>query len=871
MPFQPGDTLGPYEITEPIGQGGMGQVWKARDTRLDRIVAIKTSNEQFTERFEHEARAVAALNHPHICTLHDVGPNYLVMEYVEGTPLAGPLPLDAVLRIAKQIATALEAAHEKHITHRDLKPGNILLKPDGTVKVLDFGLAKITAPMRADLSPEHSPTMSMALTQVGMIVGTAAYMAPEQAKGKAVDKRADIWAFGVIVYELATGTKPFAGSDMSEILASVIKEQPDLEQLPRELRRLVRKCLEKDPAKRLRDIGDAWDYLDLAEPATVQPPRTSKLPWAVAAIATLAAFAAIGWGFAGRTATSPPGPVTRFTIAPESGVVLSGTMAAGAQQVMSPDGRYLAYVADNGQDARGRQGIWIRSIDSLAAQRLENTAGALEPFWSPDSKQLAFFVNDGKIKRIPVTGGSAVNVTDYSARPPNGRPNGGVWYMEPGASDEGVILWADDAGPIHRVSAGGGVATNVTTLSGEEKLHAYPQVVPDRRTLLFHSSGGQQEGIWAQDLQSGARTFLFSTKKRAIVGGPDLLLFMRDTTLFGQRWNWSTLKPAGEPAVIADYVRTSADANGTARMSASSSLTGTLVYRSGASTGAMVHRWYATDGKPGDVIGQPGVGGAVEISPDGRWAAAYLSGNLELLDISTGTLAILDTGVSANAPHWSPDSRRVIFSKRDGTYQAVIGTGKSTLLYPDVQDVTDWTKDGLILGGTLLGGGGKVAILAAPPENATGKQAFEPRVLGDIRGDQFRVSPDGKWLTYSAPATAQTGGFYRDIWIASYPSLANRRLVAGGTEPKWSADGRLVFGRESVLYAVDVKPGPIPTFSAPKELFRGAGTSMGGSANVWGWALTPDGTRVLARSFASAATSGVEEIYVVQNWPALVK
>jgi len=864
MPFRPGDTLGPYEITEQLGAGGMGEVWKARDTRLHRIVAIKTSNEQFTERFEHEARAVAALNHPHICTLHDVGPNYLVMEYVEGAPLKGPLPLDETLRVAKQIAMALEAAHEKHITHRDLKPGNILVKPDGTVKVLDFGLAKIAAPMHGELSPEHSPTLSMALTQVGMIVGTAAYMAPEQAKGKAVDKRADIWSFGVIVYELVTGSRPFDGVDMSEILASVIREQPDFESVPRELRRLLKKCLEKDPSKRLRDIGDAWDYLDTTEqPAAPQVQRTSKLPWAVAGMATLVALAALGWGYAGRRPTPQPGLVTRFTIPPESGMVLSGTMAAGAQQVISPDGRYLAYVADDSQNGRGRQGIWIRGIDSLSAQRLENTAGALEPFWSPDSRQIAFFA-DGKIKRIPLTGGTPINVTDYQARPPNGRPNGGAWYRDAGGSDDGVILWADDAGPIHRVSAAGGVATTITRPSGEEKLHTYPQVVPDGRTLLFHSSGGKQEGIWAQDMKSGVRTFLFPSIRRAVVGGPDLLLFMRDATLFGQRWNWSTLKPAGEPAVIADNVRISPNNNGTTRTTVSASLTGTAVYRSGASTGAMVHRWYSIDGTPGDVIGQPGIGGGVEISPDGRWATRYLDGNLELLDISTGTLAVLETGVT-NSSHWSPDSRRVLFAKQDGTYQTVIGTGKSTLLYPGVQQVTDWTKEGIIVGG------GTVGLLAPPAESATGKQPFAPKVLGEIRGNQFRVSPDGKWIAYSAPATAQTGGFYRDIWIASFPTLTNRRLVAGGTEPKWSADGRLVFGRDSVLYAVDLKSGPIPTFGAPKVLLQGAGTSMGGSADVWGWALTPDGKRVLARSFASAATSGVEEMHVVLNWPALVK
>lgn len=297
MQLHPGEKLGYLEILEAIGRGGMGEVWKARDTRLDRIVAVKTSKQQFSERFEREARAVAALNHPNICTLHDVGPNYLVMEFVKGLPLKGPLPLDEVLRLGRQLAAALEAAHEKHITHRDLKPGNILLKADGSIKVLDFGLAKIAAPARTDLPIDESPTLTMGMTEVGMVLGTAAYMAPEQAKGKEVDKRADIWAFGVVLYELVTGSRPFHGSDMPEILASVINQQPSYEPVPYELRRLLKKCLEKDPAKRLRDIGDVWELLDTppAEVPAVAPPpaKRSVVPWAVAGLTTVAALAAI--------------------------------------------------------------------------------------------------------------------------------------------------------------------------------------------------------------------------------------------------------------------------------------------------------------------------------------------------------------------------------------------------------------------------------------------------------------------------------------------------------------------------------------------------------------------------------------------------
>src|SRR5262245_53956590 len=289
MTLSPGTRIGPYEIAAAIGAGGMGQVYRAHDSRLGRDVAIKFSSERFTERFEREARAVAALNHPNICTLHDVGSNYLVMEFVEGEAPKGPLPLDDVLRIARQIADALDAAHDKGIVHRDLKPGNIKIKPDGTVKVLDFGLAKMgyTPTVRSD----ESPTLTLAATQAGVILGTAAYMAPEQARGKAVDKRADIWAFGVVLYELLTGKRPFQGGDVTDTLASVVKDQPDLNLIPSRVRRLVRACLEKDPRKRLQAIGD-WILLLDEEPLTVSTTasRSANIGWAIAAVSVAVAL-----------------------------------------------------------------------------------------------------------------------------------------------------------------------------------------------------------------------------------------------------------------------------------------------------------------------------------------------------------------------------------------------------------------------------------------------------------------------------------------------------------------------------------------------------------------------------------------------------
>src|SRR5512135_1934089 len=317
MPLSPGERLGPYEILAPIGAGGMGEVYRARDSRLDRDVAIKVSAQQFTERFEREARVIASLNHPNICQLYDVGPNYLVMELVEGEPPQGPLALEEALRIARQIGHALEAAHEKGIVHRDLKPANIKITAGGLVKVLDFGLAKRTNEQSRESKGEDSPTLSMAATQAGMILGTAAYMPPEQAKGKSVDKRADIWAFGVVFYELLTGKRLFQGEDVTDILASVVKEQPDLSEVPPHVQRLLKSCLEKDPKNRLRDIADAWRLLDeplQSAPAIAPPPsRSGKFAWIAAALVRIALAPAnfIHWR------EQPPTPeLVRFQILP---------------------------------------------------------------------------------------------------------------------------------------------------------------------------------------------------------------------------------------------------------------------------------------------------------------------------------------------------------------------------------------------------------------------------------------------------------------------------------------------------------------------------------------------------------------------------
>ncbi len=424
MPLAPGTRLGPYEIVADLGAGGMGEVYRAHDTRLGREVAIKISKERFTERFDREARAVAALNHPNICHLYDVGPNYLVMELIEGPTLAGriadgPIPLDEALPIARQIANALEAAHDKGIIHRDLKPGNIKVKPDGSVKVLDFGLAKLVteaSPLTSD-----SPTEAAA-TRMGVILGTAAYMAPEQARGKAVDKRADIWAFGVVLCEMLTGRRLFHGEDVTETLAAVVKDQPDLSTVPPQVQRLLRKCLEKDPRKRLRDISGIELLLEEAEAPVVSgnalAPAASRKWWLwPVAGALIAALAWVPWRSA-KPAIRNDRPLQRLDVDLGADVDVARARGSGSRIAISPDGGRLVYMST------GR--LFSRLLDRSESTELKGAEGANAPFFSPDGKWVGFFAN-GKLMKTPAEGGSPTVICDAGEE-------GGSW------GDDGVIV-----------------------------------------------------------------------------------------------------------------------------------------------------------------------------------------------------------------------------------------------------------------------------------------------------------------------------------------------------------------------------------------------------------------------------------------------
>src|SRR5689334_15080966 len=404
MPLATGDKLGPYEILALIGKGGMGEVYRARDSRLSRDVAIKVSSSQFNERFEREAKLIASLNHLNICSLFDVGPNFLVMELVEGPTLAeriaeGAIPLEEALQLAAQIADALDAAHEKGIVHRDLKPGNVKIKPDGVVKVLDFGLAK--AGGIPDAPSADSPTISMAATQAGVILGTAAYMSPEQARGKPVDKRADIWAFGAVLYEMITGRQLFRGEDLSETLASVIMKDPDLEPVPAQVRRVLKRCLQKDPQKRLRDISGVTLLLEDRQPESLPqaPARPARVPWIVAgALALVAVGTGFAW-YAARSPDQPLKPMIRLNADLGPGVSMATSSITGSNLILSPDGSRLAYISQSR--------LFTLRLDQSVATELPGTEGAYDAFFSPDGQSLAFFAG-GRLKRVSVQGGAAV-------------------------------------------------------------------------------------------------------------------------------------------------------------------------------------------------------------------------------------------------------------------------------------------------------------------------------------------------------------------------------------------------------------------------------------------------------------------------------
>jgi Tol biopolymer transport system component/predicted Ser/Thr protein kinase len=855
MPLSAGEKLGPYEILDLIGAGGMGEVYRARDPRLNRDVAIKVSAERFNDRFSREAQAVAALNHPNICSLFDVGPNFLVMERVEGETLKGPLPLETALAYARQIAAALEEAHEKGIVHRDLKPGNIKIKPDGAVKVLDFGLAKVTgsAPAQSD----HSPTLSMAATQAGVILGTAAYMAPEQAKGKPVDKRADIWAFGVVFHEMLTGKRLFDGEDVTEMLAAVVMREPDLKHVPDTVQRLLKKCLEKDPKKRLRDIGDVWELLEeppapsVAAHGPVQV-KKSRLPWVAVAVATMAA---VGLGYvAYRHATEETRVLRLFVPPPEKGTYNGTNIPA-----VSPDGRRIAFAVD----LDGRRALWVRELDSLVPRLLAGTDDARFPFWSPDSKTIGFFAG-GKLKKIDVAGGPALAVSDA----PNAR--GGTWNQ-----NDVIVFAPNNSGPLFRVPAAGGTATALTELdqSASETGQRFSWFLPDGRHFLYTARFGDLDKtvIYAGELDSKTRHKVVATNSNAVYVPQGYLLFMRERTLMAQPFDAGKALTTGDAFPIAenvDYV------SGNSQGQFSASQTGVLAYTSGAAGGNVQLTWFDRSGAMAGTVGKPGIFNWPAISPDGKTIAVdrvdLQTGLLDiwLYDLARGGDSRFTFGPQTNQwPVWSPDGTRLAFNSlrdsRPNVYQrATSGTAQDELLDKATDNrvrADDWSRDG------------RYVIEERPDDPKTKTDIWVLPLFGDKKPFNYlhsefnetyaKLSPNGQWLAYSSDESKRF-----EIYVVTFPNLGGKWQVStnGGDRPVWSRDGKELYfiSANSKMMGVEIRGGTKFDFGVPKPLFD---VRIGGTA--W-FDVGKDGKFLMPSQVEASATVPMT---VVVNWQASLK
>ncbi|HEV2198456.1 MAG TPA: protein kinase [Bryobacteraceae bacterium] len=880
MPLAAGTRLGPYEILAPIGKGGMGEVYRARDPRLNRDVAIKVSSDEFSERFAREARSIAALNHPNICQIYDVGPNYLVMELVEGPTLAerirqGAIPLEEALAIARQIGDALEAAHEQGITHRDLKPANIKIKPDGsssnpsssTVKVLDFGLAKMGGTTAA--RGEDSPTISMAATQAGVILGTAAYMSPEQARGKQVDKRADIWAFGVVLYEMLTGRSPFKGEDITDTLASVVKEQPTFEDVPPRVRGLVKACLQKDPKNRLRDIADAKLLLEGgagSQPAAVSQTASRKpVVWiAAAGVLTLAALA-LGF-LAYRYVTEEPPRVLKMSVLPpEKAAFKSNSLPA-----VSPDGRRLAFVAT----LDGKDELWVRDLDSLAARALTGTDGADEPFWSPDSRSIAFFAG-GKLKKIDVAGGPALTLCDATG----GR--GGTW------NKDGVIVFGVFNGAIFRVPAAGGGATALTALetaSGEVD-HRFPWFLPDGRHFLYtatndaHVQAEEKGAIYASDVNSKNRKLVLAADSNAVYSPPGYLLFVRERTLMAQPFDAGKLQTTGDAIPIAEQI----DSVGgrAAQNQFSISQNGVLAYTSGRG-GGLELTWFDRSGKATGVLGTPNVVSWGAISPDGKTVAVERVdqgvADIWLHDLTRGAASRFTFGPRANEfPVWSPDGSHIAFySARDPDrvghpfQKATSGTGQDETLSkplgepPTDSRVDDWSRDGRYLILETANAKTKNDVWVLP---TFGDRKPFPYLQTEFTERYGRLSPDGRWLAYTSDESKRD-----EIYVQSFPTPGGKWQVStnGGERSVWSRDGKELYfvSLDGKMMAAEVPSGSKfeARFEAgvPKPLFD---ARLPGGNNRW-FDVSKDGRFLIPIPAEQTANAPMT---VVINWQAGLK
>jgi len=912
MTISSGTRLGSYEILAPLGAGGMGEVYRAKDTRLAREVAIKVLPEEFFEgeerrqRFEREARLLAALNHPGIAAIYSFeeipssstssSRHLLVMELVEGDDLAvrvvrGPLPLEESLSFAKQIAEALEAAHEKGIVHRDLKPANVKITPDGRVKLLDFGLAKIfeSEATLSNPSISYSPTLTARGTAAGVILGTAAYMSPEQARGKPVDKRTDVWAFGCVLYEMLAGKRAFEGETVSDTLAAILRGEPDWaalpEQTPTAVRKIIRRCLVRDARQRLHDIADA--RLELEEssaalssgssgqlpfeenPASPSPnagrsasasrePGSKKslsvfLPWAIAAACAAAAGALALRARAPRA----PASVVQFEVRVPEGASFGNSMA------LSPDGRRLAFVATDEKDV---ERLYVRSFDSVAVQLLPGTEGARFPFWSPDGTSIAYFTGD-RLARISVAGGPPQTICPVT----DGR--GGAWFPR------GVIVFAPGTRvPLQRVSATGGIPVPATAFGSKDYTHRWPRLLPDGVHFLYLclSDDPARIGTRVASLDSGGDAFVVSTRGKAEYDA-GRLLYVRENSLYAQPFDAGRRKLSGEPGLVVDGIVVEGDSGWTGLAAFSAAADGSVVYRRRANPRQRL-TWFDRSGKSLGTIGDAAVLSEPFWFPGAqRLGIAITDRRTDLpdiwqVDLARGTWTRLTFGPKANSTGMaSPDGKSLYFSSnRDGRMglfrRPLDGSGgDEPLLSSGLDKYGDLiTPDGAWLVYEIPGAAGRNELWRLSLSSDHKSELLLSMPQASVAHGS--VSPDGKFLAYTSDETGRA-----EVYVQRFPPSGGKWQIStdGGDQALWRADGRELYflSTDRKLMAVELSLGGEAQIGAPKVLFPARVPANGISDNRSQYVPAPDGNRFLV--LATADEKQDQPAVVVLNWPAM--
>jgi serine/threonine-protein kinase len=795
----PQQIIAHYRVIAKLGEGGMGEVWRAVDTKLGREVAIKILPDSFAQdpdrlaRFTREAQVLASLNHPNIAAIYGVEERALVMELVEGPTLdegiaQGPMSVEDVLPILHQMVDALEYAHEKGVVHRDLKPANIKITPEGKVKVLDFGLAKALTPGMVAADPVSSPTLTMRATMAGTIIGTAAYMAPEQARGHNVDKRADIWAFGVVVYEMVTGRRPFDGETISDTLAAVLTREPEWERAPVRLRRLLRLCLAKNPHHRLRDIGDARALAEeAADPDSVPAGSTVRrglLAWSVAGMfAAISLVAAGGWWHVARAV---PHPLTRLSVdlGPEA---LTGANVTAA---ISPDGRRLVFAA---RGADGQPRLATRLLDQEQAILLPGTENGSDPFFSPDGQWVGFFA-DGKLKKISVEGGASMALCDV------GNSRGASW-----GDDGNIILNVNQLGALFRVSAAGGAPQPLTRLRSGEVSHRWPQVLPGGETVLFTASPSRLAQEAASIEVLSLKTGQVKALERGGYYGRYLpsghLVYVHQGVLFGVRFDAARLEVRGTPTPLLQDVAANGTGGGQFDFTAAPFGSGTLLYLAGKGTTQNWQlAWLDSSGKQQPLVAAPGLYGFPRFSPDGRKLAFTVAGTgISVYEL--GRDATTRLTANSTSPVWTPDGKHIVFGSLSGSFGLSWvrsdGSGEPWRLLEGQTYMEPWSlsPDGRFLAYHEYNSdtSGDLWILPLDATDPDHPKPGTPRPFLRTPADERypRFSPDGHWMAYRSNESGT-----HEIYVQPFPGGAGGKWqisAGGGRFAVWSNHGRELF------------------------------------------------------------------------------